>query len=204
MVYFIVKHTIVPLLRSIFIKEVRGLENIPAKGCFIIAANHTSYLDPALVWCILILFLNRKLYFIGMKPLQKHWWNRLLLGRYLNTLFVNGVVNEAVDKLKEGNGIIIFPEGGRTYDGELQKPRGTGVAVMSYLANAPVIPLCIDGTFEIWPRYKLFPRIKKRAVLRFGKPIWVSAKEPSQKQIQGFIRTVMLKIAGLCKKRYRY
>lgn len=204
MVYFILRKTLAPIARAIFVKQVSGLENLPKKGPFIVAANHSSYLDAGLLWIVLVSYLNRTVHFVAMKPLAKYFVGRILLGNYFKSVFVNGSVSEALEELKKKEIIAIFPEGGRTHDGELQKIAGTGTGVIACLSKAPVIPVCIDRTFELWPRQKKFPKLKKIASIRFDKKMFFKTHKPSEKQTNNFIKTVMQKIAKLCGKRYYY
>src|SRR3989344_6155315 len=136
MVYFILRKTLFPIVKAIFVKETIGLEHLPEKGPLIITVNHSSYIDPVLLGIVLVEHLNKQVHFVAMKPLSKCWYVRLLIGKYFKSIFVNGVVTEAVEKLKQGGILVIFPEGGRTHDGELQKIENTGTAVMAKLSNA--------------------------------------------------------------------
>lgn len=204
MAYFILRKTLIPLIKALFVRKIAGLENIPAKGPCILAVNHSSYIDPIILGALLPSYVQNNVYYIGMKPLEKYWINRIVLGKYLKTLFVNGVVSEAIEKLKQGSFIVIFPEGGRTPDGELQKPQGSGTAVIANAANAPVIPVAIEGTFELWPKYQRLPHIRKIVEINFCKKIYFRKKNPTRKQMEEFIKTIMQQIAQQLKKRYYY
>ena len=136
-----------------------------------------------------------------MKPLKKYWISRLILGRYFKTIFVNGVVDEAVTALKKEEIIVIFPEGGRTPDGEIRPPAGTGAAIISALANAPVIPTAIIGTFELWPKQQTMPKVKKIITITFGNKI-PPLKKNTAIETKKYMNTIMSTIAKLCKKRY--
>jgi len=73
------------------------------------------------------------------------------------------------DFLHQNKPLLIFPEGTRTLTGELQKAK-KGVGLLLYNARVPVIPAYVGGTFESWPKGKLFPKSTKTYV-RFGKPV---------------------------------
>ena len=68
MVYPISKQ-ILKLIKAVFVKQTRGLNNLPKKGPFILAVNHASYLDPALVYAVVINKLNTKVHSISAKYL---------------------------------------------------------------------------------------------------------------------------------------
>lgn len=79
-----------------------------------------------------------------------------------------------LQRLQEGEAIVLFPEGTRTHDGSLQRARsGIGLTVLK--SDAPVIPLRIFGTFEAYGRHLKFPR-PLPVVLKFGHPIDFSAE----------------------------
>ena len=59
MVYPVTKKTLFPLIR-LFLKEIKGKENIPKKGPFIVTSNHESYLDPFLIVSVIIPLKNEK------------------------------------------------------------------------------------------------------------------------------------------------
>ena len=72
-----------------------------------------------------------------------------------------------MDRLALGGGIILFPEGTRTSDGNLQPARsGIGLAVIK--SEAPVVPVRVFGTYEAWGRGSRFPK-PKRVIVKYGK-----------------------------------
>jgi len=73
--------------------------------------------------------------------------------------------------------LCYFPEGQRSIDGEVKEFR-KGVGILIHELDIPVVPVYIDGAFDIWPRGQKWPRFGKVSV-RFGQPI--SSKELSFK-----------------------
>ena len=73
------------------------------------------------------------------------------------------------DYLHSGKPLVVFPEGTRTPNGELQ-PAKKGVGKLLYNAQVPVIPAYIAGTFECWPKGRAFPKPGKTSVT-YGAPI---------------------------------
>jgi len=140
------------LCRGLFNLKARGLENIPSEGGAIIAANHSSYLDPI----ILSAAVPRKIAWVVRKDVYDIWWLRSLFGA-TGMIRVNGSVDKAISVLKEGKLVGIFPEGGRSFDGKLKGAKD-GVAVMAKGSGVPVIPCLIRGAFEAYPRGAVFPR----------------------------------------------
>ncbi len=121
-------------------------------GPAILAMNHQSYLDPLLagVTC------DRAIYFLARRTLL----DVPLLGWLLPKLNVIPVNQEGVDRsaikaviriLQAGNGALIFPEGSRTLDGNLQ-PSEPGLGLVIAKTLAPVVPMRIFGAHEALPR----------------------------------------------------
>jgi len=165
-----------PIVGWLLIKDIKGLENVP-KPPFILVSNHVSYLD------IIIdsyLCVPRKFHFIGQidgfRGITK-WLIRTLY-------FVSGVIpldrkndqsrknvlKEAIKVLKRGNILVLYPEGRRSTNGEVQGGR-LGTAKIFLETGAPIIPAGIKGTFELLPpKGKL--KIKKVVEINVGKPLY--------------------------------
>jgi 1-acyl-sn-glycerol-3-phosphate acyltransferase len=129
-----------------------GKENLIEEGPAIIASNHQSYLDPPMIG----ICCRRELYFLARKSLLE----RPVIGpvlRQLNTVPVDrdrgdiSAFKAILRILQSGNRLIIFPEGTRTTDGNLQ-PARAGIGMVIAKIRAPVIPARIFGTFEALPR----------------------------------------------------
>lgn len=150
--------------------EVKGLDNVPPKGGFILACNHLSYLDPPAVGCRIprnLHYFARDSLFFG--PLG-------LLITKLNSIPVNrdqldlGTLRKVLSVLKGGEPVLVFPEGTRSPDGTLQKSQ-KGLGLLVHKSGVPVLPARLHGSFEILGKGKLFPRIGKKLYLNIGSPI---------------------------------
>ena len=86
----------------------------------------------------------------------------------------------AVKALKQGKIIAIHPEGTRSLTGKLQKGK-TGVVRLALAAKVPVIPIGLIGTFEILPKGKYIPKLK-RATMNIGKPMYFGKYYDKKKQ----------------------
>ncbi len=133
--------------------EVTGLENLPRDGAFLIAANHVSYVDPPLVGCQ----VSRQIIPFARKTLWKgglvSWWLDAV-----GTIPVDrdggqdvSAIKRVLRSLQEGKGLILFPEGTRSSDGELKAPKA-GIGLICCRAQVPVIPARIFGAFEAYGR----------------------------------------------------
>jgi len=166
-----------PIVDFLFIKEIKGLENIP-KGNFILASNHQSHLDWIVCGCLCV---PRRFTYIGQID---RYSGLLAFGRNL-LYFVAGVipvnrkdenskklaVKKAIEALKKGKILVIYPEGTRSRSGEIQKGK-FGTAKIFLKTEIPILPVAIKGTFEIFPPEKGFPKIKKIVKVNIGKPLY--------------------------------
>jgi 1-acyl-sn-glycerol-3-phosphate acyltransferase len=145
-------------------------ERVPATGPVILAANHQSYLDPPLIGSA----LPRGINYLARENLVKY----PVLGAYMRSLNVVPVDREGggaaglkgiLDRLLAGGGIILFPEGTRSRDGNLQ-PARAGIGLTVIKSAAPVVPVRVWGTFDAWSRHGKFPRPHPIAV-KYGHPL---------------------------------
>jgi 1-acyl-sn-glycerol-3-phosphate acyltransferase len=138
--------------RLLFRFRVTHLERMIQSGPVILAMNHQSYLDPPLAG----ITCNRAIYFLARKTLL----DVPVLGWLLPKLNVIPVSQEAIDRsalktvisvLKSGNAVLVFPEGSRTLDGNLQ-PAEPGLGLVIAKTLAPVVPMRIFGAHAALPR----------------------------------------------------
>lgn len=155
------------LFRLWFGFEVHGDTTVPRTGAALIAVNHASYLDPPLVGAA----LHRPVAYLARKSLFRFAPFGWLIRR-LNAVPVDregatpAGIRTAIALLEAGVAVVVFPEGTRSPNGQLQpgKP-GTGMIVLR--TGAPVVPTRITGSFEAMPRGAAFPRPRKITV-KFG------------------------------------
>ena len=147
-----------------------GQDNIPRKGPFIIVSNHQSNLDP--IFCGGL--IKRRSIFIARASLFTNWFFGPLI-RSVNAIPVKvgepdiSTMRKVIERLKQGGGVTLFPEGTRTHDGKIT-PFKPGLGLLSRRGKAPIVPVVIDGAFECWPRHqKLFTPGPIRVT--YGKPI---------------------------------
>ncbi|MBF0253528.1 MAG: 1-acyl-sn-glycerol-3-phosphate acyltransferase [Candidatus Omnitrophica bacterium] len=178
--------------------SVKGAENIPHRsGRFIIAPNHTSYLDPPIIGAA----LWRQMVFLAKDRLFKI----PVLGLFLHSVGVMpvdtnndaGSLRRAVKMLKSGLPITIFPEGTRAPSGDFLEGK-PGIAFLAHMAQAPIVPCYISGAREAMGRGQRWIRPSKiRAI--FGEPVEVRLADGEQK-MDAYRRTaaeVMKRIADL-------
>lgn len=202
MVYPIVKYVFYPLLR-IFVKEIKGLNNLPKKKHFILAANHTSYIDAPLMFFLIVWHLNKKIHFYLIKKMLNNFFWRIILEKWFGALRINGSVENAMQHVKKGCLVGIFPEGGRTRTGKLQKVTHTGLGITTLLSKYQVVPIGLIGTYKFWNPHMLFPNPLKRITINIGKPM-TFRKKPSVKNARLVNKQVMKQIAKLIGQKYPY
>lgn len=167
---------VISIVRGMFRMHVKGSENIPGEGPFIIAANHTSYLDGFFVGAAVPRPVLLNLYTIGLEE----YFRGALSSVLTSTAHVIPIDTEkhldramrmSAHVLGSGRILSIFPEGGRSFDGELMEFR-KGVGILSVELDVPIVPCFIKGAFEAWSRHMLLPKPFNRVSLVFGRPVY--------------------------------
>jgi 1-acyl-sn-glycerol-3-phosphate acyltransferase len=159
--------------------KVYGIENIPATGGVLLLSNHHSFLDPP---CIGVQ-VRRPVSFLAKSELFEVPVFGSVIPR-LNAFPVRqgagdiGAVRETIKRLKEGHVLMVFPEGGRSSDGQIQPLQG-GFSLIVRKAGVPIVPVVIDGTFEAWPIHQSLLRPWPVRVL-FGPPLHVDHLKPAE------------------------
>jgi acyl-[acyl-carrier-protein]-phospholipid O-acyltransferase / long-chain-fatty-acid--[acyl-carrier-protein] ligase len=161
------------VFRAFFRLEVKGLENIAKAGPnAIIALNHVSFLDPPLAAAILP---KRPVFAIDV-AMSKHWWIQPFL-KFVRTMALDPLkpfsLRALINAVRDGNMLVIFPEGRITVTGSLMKVYD-GAAMIADKADAMIVPVRIDG-----PEATIFSRLKSSQVRRRWFPkITVTILEP--------------------------
>ena len=181
--------------------KIEGKDH-PYKGSAIIAPNHTSFLDPPIIgmaWPEETHYLARESLF---HPFYMGW-----LLRKLNSHPVQGSAQDiqsfkTICKLLEtGKKVVIFPEGERSYDGELLDIKG-GIATLALRMKCPIIPTYIHGAYEAWPRTSNRPKLGSALICLFGDPIPIEPYlEMNKKQAQEALRKEVQKRIELLKSK---
>jgi 1-acyl-sn-glycerol-3-phosphate acyltransferase len=169
-------------------------------GPVILAANHQSFLDPPFAGSA----SDRAIYFLARRTLL----DGPILGWLLPKLNVIPVDSEGgkdrtalkalIRILRAGEGTLVFPEGQRTEDGNLQ-PALPGLGLVIAKTLAPVVPMRIFGAYEAWPVGQKWPRFHPVTVV-VGEPIHFTEQDlqPATKDLyQRLSQRVMDAITAL-------
>ncbi len=158
-----------------------GLDRLPESGPFILSPNHQSHLDAFLLVTVLPYRIFRRMFFVGASeyfatPL------RLRVARAIHVVPVDPDTNlvramqAGAFGLRNDKVLILFPEGERSIDGGVKKFK-KGAAILSLHLGVPIVPVAIDGVFDVWPRNRpfrwrtLLPGSGSRVLLEVGEPI---------------------------------
>jgi 1-acyl-sn-glycerol-3-phosphate acyltransferase len=172
-----------PLLRLFVTRQWRGEEHLPAEGGIIVAANHVSELDPFAVGEFLWDHGRPPRFLAKAELFRKAPVKWVLNGAEQIPVSRNSVdaslaLEPAVEALRRGECVLIYPEGSATRDPQMWPMKArTGVARLAFLSGAPVIPIAQWGPEKLLPykarRPRLFPRHKFQVVA--GPPVDLSA-----------------------------
>lgn len=179
--------------------RVRGAEHIPPSGPLILAANHIGGLDPF----ALAKACPRWTHFLAKEELFRNpfvayvirQWGAIPIDRSAADL---GSARAALQVLRAGQVLAIFPEGTRSLTGELG-PIGPGTVNLALKRRVPIVPAIIQGTPRAWPAGGLIPR-GRPVLIVFGPPLrlWEllrSDTEASREDGARLLRERMLALA---------
>jgi len=176
---------IVKIISKIFFSlKTDGLENIPEQGPYIITPNHASFIDAFLVVAGMPAKSFDSLYTLGI---QKYFTGRFgmtfaMLANVIpidQEMYLNKALQMSSYVLRNGKSLLVFPEGGRSFDGGIMEFK-KGVGILSTELNIPLIPVYIKGSFEALPRAAKWPKFTEIKI-SFGKPLYPSDVDMSQK-----------------------
>jgi 1-acyl-sn-glycerol-3-phosphate acyltransferase len=160
------------LFKIIFRLEIKGRKNLPRAGGFILASNHLSYLDPAVVGAA----CPRTLNFMARHDL----FAVPIFGAFIRSVGAIPIrrnsadiasIKEALRHLRQARGIALFPEGSRSTGEGLSRDVQPGIGLMAVRSQVPVVPTFVNGTQRALGRHARFIRPTKIRVY-FGKPIY--------------------------------
>ncbi|MBF0608746.1 MAG: AMP-binding protein [Magnetococcales bacterium] len=160
--------------RSVYGARLKGLDNLIPPP-YILCPNHVSYLDAFVVAAMLPSEVFDTMYFQGAEEFFRSPSGRKF-ARLAHVIPINPdlqltrALTLSAYLLREGYGLCIFPEGGRSLDGNLL-PFKKGVGTLAVECNVPLIPLHIGGTYEALPRGASLPR-KSKITLTIGQPLY--------------------------------
>jgi 1-acyl-sn-glycerol-3-phosphate acyltransferase len=178
--------TVLRGLRALFAPTaVEGLERIDAPGPYVIAANHSSHADTMLIVTTLPARIRRRA--VVAAAADYFFPNRATA--MVTALFVGAIPVErdragrrTLDLchrlLGEGWSLVVYPEGGRSPDGEIGEFK-PGAAWIARRAGVPVVPVRIVGAFDVMPKGRTLPR-RARVRVIYGEPLVLEVGESAR------------------------
>lgn len=181
------------LFGMLFRPKVFGSRNIPAEGPVVIAANHSSYLDPLLIGVV----ARRRVRFVAWEAIFSvpgvSFFSDALGAFPVNVERMERSTYAKVrEVLRAGQALGIFPDGQRTLSGFMEDPK-PGAVRLALNAGAPIVPCSIIGAVEIWPLNKALWQTGEATVI-FHKPITFSVVDRKRKRDPEFIDSIITKI----------
>jgi len=155
--------------------RVSGMENLPAKGPYIISSNHQSYIDPVILAGVLPKNILENCFAVGTSDIFGQGMMRRV-ARWLRVVVLDPDANlmpalrAGAFGLRHGRVLILYPEGERSIDGTPRTFK-KGVAILSIHMQVPIVPVAIEGFYEVWPRGKKFFQKLSPLKMVIGKPM---------------------------------
>lgn len=165
-----------PLFKALYRIRFIGRDNLPASGPVLLVSNHASYLDPI----CLGLASRRPIHFMAKEEL----FNYPIFKRLLPRLYAFAVrrgqsdrqaLKTALERLKNGKVVGMFPQGTRVRDAELGLGQ-QGAALLAIKSGATVVPAAIIGTDKVMLAGSRRPRFP-RLTVAFGRPFHVESND---------------------------
>jgi long-chain acyl-CoA synthetase len=172
--WYLVSRLIQVISLERFSLRVSGIEKLPKGGAYIISSNHQSYIDPLILASKLPPQVFDRVFAVGTSEIFGEGF-MLRLARSLRVVVVDPDANlipamrAGAFGLRQGRPLILYPEGERSIDGT-PKTFKKGAAILSIHMQVPIVPVAIDGFYEVWPRNKPFQGFKPLKIV-IGDPI---------------------------------
>lgn len=179
--------------------RVEGAENIPRSGQVMICPNHAGTIDPPLVPAFVprsdTWSMAKSEYF--EKPLMRWIFHQYQAFPVVRHTADRAAVRRSFDLLKEGQALVLYPEGTRIDSGVLASPE-PGAGFIAQRTGCPVVPVALTGTRECLPKGARWPR-RVPVTVRFGKPFTLRSKTDDGRRIshEDASEAIMLAIAEL-------
>ena len=162
--WYVVSRLIQVVALDRFDLHVSGIDKLPKTGAYLISSNHQSYLDAAILASMLPPKVFDKVFAVGTSEIFGEGFMRRL-ARSVRVVVVDPDANlipamrAGAYGLRQGRPLILYPEGERSIDGT-PKVFKKGAAILSIHMQVPIVPVAIEGFYEVWPRNKSFQGFK--------------------------------------------
>ncbi len=160
------------LFKLVYRIQVSGSEHVPRTGPAIYVCSHQSHLDPMITG---IPIWDRPFTPLARATLFDTWWLSLIM-KMFGTIAVSqgsgraGPMKAMLKELQVGRCVMLYPEGSRTQEGFVA-PLQSGFLLLVKKSKAPIVPIAIEGAFNVWPRSQNRPNLRGRIAVRVAEPI---------------------------------
>jgi 1-acyl-sn-glycerol-3-phosphate acyltransferase len=186
--------------------EIRGFENLPQGGAFVITTNHLGMMDATLLYYA----IDRWDVFI---PVAEKWERNVFLrwlGKYLNFVFVDRfnpdlkAMRKMIALMEQGHTLVIAPEGTRSPVGSMIQGR-PGAGYLAAKLQRPIVPIGIAGTEDKTILRNLRRLRRSEVIATAGMPFMLPAFSNRDRDaaLKGYTDEIMCRIAALVPERYR-
>lgn len=183
--------------------EIKGLENVPPQGPYIIVTNHMSKADPPLLY---VAFPPMRLRFFAGEKWENHFFFGPLM-RWVGAIYINRgevdrrALKEAIEALHNGAIFGLAPEGTRSRVGKLIVGKD-GAAYLASRVNAPIVPVGVINTDMLGDNMKRLRRTPLEVII--GEPFClpVNGRRVKGAELSAMTHLIMVHIAAQLPERY--
>jgi 1-acyl-sn-glycerol-3-phosphate acyltransferase len=186
--------------------EIRGFDNLPDGGAFVITTNHLGMMDATLLYYA----VDRWDVFI---PVAEKWERNAFLkwlGKYLNFVFIDRfnpdlkAMRKMMALMEEGHTLVIAPEGTRSRVGSMMEGR-PGAGYLAAKLQRPIVPIGIAGTEDKTILGNLRRLRRSHVIATAGPPYLLPpfTNRDRDKALKEYTDEVMCRIAALVPEKYR-
>lgn len=199
-------HLFTTAVKPIFCRlQIQGRENFPQTGGCVLTSNHTMGPD-----FLVIGYLSpRQVYFMVKAEIMERYPKLGTFLAYHGCFPIRrgdgdlGAVQHAVDLVKAGHVLGMFPEGTRSRSGKLQRGR-SGAAFIAIQAQAPIVPAVVINSEPIFKRENyLSLKPRARVIARVGKPLPPPSDPNDRRALRNYTRDIMDAMADLLPQELR-
>jgi 1-acyl-sn-glycerol-3-phosphate acyltransferase len=185
--------------------SVTGRENLPKEGSFILVANHASHLDTLAILSALPLGKLHRVF----PAAAKDFFFVSLPRTAMAAIVVNALPFDRETHIRQslaicgkllqtpGNVLLLYPEGTRSLTGEVGEFR-PGIGLLVAGTGVPVVPCCLRGTYQAWPKGTMLPR-PRRVRLCIGQPVNYAHLRRGKEAVQTICRDLREAVVALAR-----